>query len=57
MKKRLSWRVKEWIISIVCSYVKIGGRCGICGKWEQDCLTPSYWRVTICKECVETAEE
>ena len=57
MRKKLSWRIKEYVIGIVCNWIEIGGHCGLRGKWEQDCLVPSYWRVTICKECIKKGEE
>jgi len=49
--KRLKWRIQQWIIDTVCSWVVIGGHCGLCGKWIDDCLVPEWWPFTICKEC------
>ena len=54
---RITWWIKDWIIGIVCSWVVIGGHCGICGKWVSDCLVPEYWRFTACDECLDIEEE
>lgn len=48
---RITWRIKDWIVGIVCGWVVVGGHCGICGEWVSDCLVPAYWRITICNKC------
>lgn len=47
--------VREWFISFILRWIAIGGHCGYCGRWVPDCLVASYWRVTICDECVALA--
>lgn len=54
MMKRLIDKIEYWIEGVVQKRIVIGGHCGLCGKWVDDCLVSSYWRVTICKKCAET---
>jgi len=52
-------RIKRWfanlIVGIVLEGISVGGNCGCCGNWVEYALVPSCWRVTICKECIEEA--
>lgn len=45
-------RLRDYIIRVVIDSVVIGGNCGCCGKWVNNCLVPSYWRVALCDECL-----
>ena len=31
--------------------LKIGGHCGLCGKWIPDQIFPEAWSWGICNEC------
>jgi hypothetical protein len=57
MFKRLKWKFQQWIIATITDWVVIGGRCGCCGKWVDNCLVPVYWRVTICDDCAKAENE
>ena len=48
--------VCESCVSYLESIV-VGARCGLCGKWMEHELVPRYWRVSICEECIEEAED
>ncbi len=52
-------KIRRWfadlVIDIVLKEISVGGNCGCCGNWVEYDLVPSYWRVTICKECIEGA--
>lgn len=50
--KRLKCRIEKWIVGLVINQIAIGGHCGCCGKWVENCLLPHYWRVTVCEKCV-----
>ena len=50
--------IREWLVEQVLRWGAIGGHCGLCGKWVERCLVPSYWRITICDSCAAiTGEE
>jgi hypothetical protein len=44
-------RIRDWVINIICSWVVVGGNCGLCGKWVKARLVPRYWRWTMCDDC------
>lgn len=31
--------------------LRVGGHCGLCGRWVTDDIVPKDWRITICNEC------
>ena len=55
--KRIKRTVSDYIISVVTNKVSIGGHCGLCGNWVNNILLPSYWRITICQECIDKAND
>lgn len=53
MFKWFGRKIRHYIVDIICHYVVIGGNCGCCGKWINDCVVPSYWRISICEKCID----
>lgn len=47
-------KIREWIVSLVCAEIVIGGNCGICGDWVSDVLLPRSWPFTVCKKCTNS---
>lgn len=47
--------IRNWIKKFFDLYdyddLRIGGHCGCCGKWVQNCIVPKDWAITICDEC------
>ena len=48
------WRLKHGIHRI--SELKIGGNCGLCGKWMPDVIVPKDWAWDICDNHVTEKE-
>lgn len=57
MFRKIIWRIKEFIIDTVASYMVLGATCGLCGGWIKDEIVPDYWRWSICKECMDEQED
>jgi len=50
-----SW-LRDWLIDFIIRWIAVGGHCGLCGKWVENALVASYWRVTICNDCLRENE-
>ncbi len=48
--------IRDWLIDFILCHIVIGGHCGCCGAWVDDCLVASYWRVTLCDKCIKGDE-
>jgi hypothetical protein len=53
--------MKKWfrnlIVNIVLEEIEIGGNCGLCGTWVDDCLAPKCWPYVVCDECAMLPDE
>jgi hypothetical protein len=47
--------IRKWIKEFFHLYdykdLRIGGHCGICGRWVKECIVEKEWAITICEQC------
>jgi len=53
MIKYLRDKVKGWLGLYDVEDLAIGGHCGCCGDYVEDCIVDKHWQVTLCKKCIE----
>ena len=57
MKRWLRNKIAMWLTELLVNYLVIGAHCGCCGAWIKDSIVPYYWRIDICNNCKEEANE
>ena len=51
MKKILKRLLRNVVLEIVLGEIRIGGWCGLCGKWMAEDLFPIDWPYGVCTAC------
>lgn len=52
MLKKLKTKFFIWLADELFQLVRVGGHCGLCGKWIPDRVVPSWWRWVLCDDCI-----